>query len=72
MDRLRHEPFARAGFAGEEDGAVGAGHGLDHLEDLEHQLAAPDDFRELMRETEPDFTPLYARLRTLPTFAADS
>ena len=31
-----------------------------------------DSFEQLMRETEPDFTPLYARLRALPTFAADS
>jgi len=31
-----------------------------------------DSFAQLMRETEPDFTPIYARLRALPTFAADS
>ena len=31
-----------------------------------------DSFDQLMHETEPDFTPLYARLRKLPSFAADS
>jgi phenylalanine-4-hydroxylase len=31
-----------------------------------------DSFAQLMHETEPDFTPIYARLRALPTFAADS
>jgi phenylalanine-4-hydroxylase len=30
-----------------------------------------DSFEQLMRETEPDFTPIYARLRNLPSFAAD-
>jgi phenylalanine-4-hydroxylase len=31
-----------------------------------------DSFAHLMRETAPDFTPIYARLRGLPTFAADA
>jgi phenylalanine-4-hydroxylase len=31
-----------------------------------------DSFEHLMRETAPDFTPLYARLCNLPAFAADA
>jgi phenylalanine-4-hydroxylase len=31
-----------------------------------------DSFAQLMRETAPDFTPIYARIRSLPTFAADA
>ena len=31
-----------------------------------------DSFEHLMRETVPDFTPIYARLRSLPSFAADA
>jgi phenylalanine-4-hydroxylase len=31
-----------------------------------------DSFEQLMHETEPDFTPIYARVRALPAFAADS
>ena len=31
-----------------------------------------DSFEHLMRETAPDFTPIYARIRSLPTFAADA
>lgn len=31
-----------------------------------------DSFEQLMRETAPDFTPLYARIRELPSFAADA
>jgi phenylalanine-4-hydroxylase len=31
-----------------------------------------DSFEHLMRETEPDFTPIYARLRNLPTIPADA
>ena len=30
-----------------------------------------DSFDQLMRETAPDFTPIYARLRGLAPFAAD-
>ena len=52
MDRLRDEPLAGAGLAGEEDGAVGAADGFDHLEHGEHPLAAPDDVRELVRQAE--------------------
>jgi hypothetical protein len=39
-------------WTGQEDGAVGAGDGLDHLEDLEHRRASSDDVRELVREAE--------------------
>jgi phenylalanine-4-hydroxylase len=31
-----------------------------------------DSFEHLMRETAPDFTPIYARIRELPTFAPDA
>jgi phenylalanine-4-hydroxylase len=31
-----------------------------------------DSFEHLMRETAPDFTPIYARIRNLPTIAADA
>jgi phenylalanine-4-hydroxylase len=31
-----------------------------------------DSFEQLMRETAPDFTPIYARVRKLPTIAADA
>ena len=31
-----------------------------------------DSFEQLMRETAPDFTPIYARLRGLPAIAADA
>jgi phenylalanine-4-hydroxylase len=31
-----------------------------------------DSFDHLMRETAPDFTPIYARIRNLPRFAPDS
>jgi phenylalanine-4-hydroxylase len=31
-----------------------------------------DSFEHLMRETAPDFTPIYARIRNQPTFAADA
>ena len=31
-----------------------------------------DSFEHLMRETAPDFTPIYARLRALPHFSADA
>jgi phenylalanine-4-hydroxylase len=31
-----------------------------------------DSFGHLMRETAPDFTPIYARIRGLPTFAPDA
>jgi phenylalanine-4-hydroxylase len=31
-----------------------------------------DSFDQLMRETAPDFTPIYARIRNLPAFAADA
>jgi len=31
-----------------------------------------DSFEHLMRETAPDFTPIYARIRGLPTFAPDA
>jgi phenylalanine-4-hydroxylase len=31
-----------------------------------------DSFEHLMRETAPDFTPIYARLAVLPTFRADA
>ena len=44
--------LAGARFAGQQDRAVGARDGLDHLEDVEHGLAAADDVRELVREAE--------------------
>jgi phenylalanine-4-hydroxylase len=31
-----------------------------------------DSFEHLMRQTAPDFTPIYARIRELPAFAADA
>ena len=31
-----------------------------------------DSFEQLMRETAPDFTPVYARIRNAPAFAADA
>jgi phenylalanine-4-hydroxylase len=31
-----------------------------------------DSFEQLMRETAPDFTPIYARIRNQPVFAADA
>ena len=52
MDRLRDEPLAGARLAGQQNRAVGARDGLDHLEHVEHRLAAADDVRELVREAE--------------------
>ena len=52
VDGLRDQPLAGARFAGQQDRAVGARDGLDHLEDVEHRLAAADDVRELMRQPE--------------------
>ena len=52
VDGLRDEALARARLAGEQDGAVGPRDRLDHLEDVEHRLAAADDVRELVRQAE--------------------
>ena len=52
MDGLRDQALAGARLAGQQDGAVGARDGLDHLEDVEHRLAAADDVRELVRQAE--------------------
>ncbi len=52
MNRLRDQTFARTRLAREQDRAVGSRHGLDHLEHLQHRLAAPDDVRELVRQSE--------------------
>ena len=49
VDRLRDQPLAGARLAGEQHRAVGARDRLDHLEHVEHRLAAPDDVRELVR-----------------------
>jgi hypothetical protein len=50
MNGLRHEALARPRLAGQQNRAVGAGDGLDHLEHTEHRLAAADDVRELVRQ----------------------
>ena len=49
---LRDQPLAGARLAGQQNRAVGARDGLDHLEDVEHRLAAADDVRELVRQAE--------------------
>ena len=52
VDGLRDQPLAGARLAGQQDRAVGAGDRLDHLEHVEHRLAAADDVRELVRQPE--------------------
>ena len=49
VNRLRDQLLAGARLAGQQDRAVGPGDGLDHLEHVEHRLAAADDVRELVR-----------------------
>ena len=52
MNGLRDEPLAGARLARQQDRAVGARDGLDHLEDVEHRFAAADHVRELVRQAE--------------------
>ena len=52
MDGLRDQTLASARFAGQQNRAVRAGDGLDHLEDLEHRFASADHVRKLVREAE--------------------
>ena len=41
-----------------------------HIDSYQDQYFVIDDFRQLMRETAPDFTPLYAQLKGLDKAAA--
>ena len=52
MDGPGHQRLARAALAGDQHGGPGVGHGVDHVEDLQHAVVVADDVLHAEAEVE--------------------